>query len=73
MLGDRVWKVVPGVDPGLSFMIHSMLCLKDPQKTLGLADGAAVTFVVAAPTARHSQDIVYGQVGRLVKGSPWFE
>lgn len=57
---------------GLSYMIHSMLCLKDPQKTLGLADGAAVTFVVAAPTARHSRDIVYGQVGRLVKGSPWF-
>ncbi len=57
----------------LCYMAHSVLCLKDPQATLGLAPEANMTLITMAPSARQARNIVFGEVSKLVQGSPWFK
>ena len=56
----------------LTYMAHSVLCLRDPQRSLGMAPGSAISLMVVAPTERQARDVVYAEVVRRVMQAPWF-
>lgn len=56
----------------LSYMVHCVLCLRDPQRAVGAAPGSRITFLVMGPTARQARDVVFAAFQRQVRGSPWF-
>lgn len=56
----------------LCYMAHSLLCLRDPQQSLGMAKGSDITFLVLAPSARQARDVVFAEVSRRIGDSPWF-
>ncbi len=57
----------------ICYMVYRTLCLRDPQRSLGLAPGNQITFVNMAPTARQAEGIVYGEIHRCISRSPWFQ
>lgn len=54
------------------YMVHSLLCLRGPQRSLGMARGSEITILIMAPSARQARDVVFGGVVSLLKSSPWF-
>ena len=57
----------------LCYMAYRTLCLRDPQKALGLAPGSPITLVNMAPSARQAEGIVFGEVHRRISQSAWFK
>jgi hypothetical protein len=57
----------------LTYMLYRTLCLRNPQKYYGLAEGSPIHIVNVGPSARVAEKAVYGTVRQLVRRSPWFE
>jgi hypothetical protein len=57
----------------LSYMVHCVLCLRNPQRSVGAAPGSRITFLVMGPTARQARDVVFSAFRQQIRGSPWFE
>lgn len=57
----------------LCYMAHCVLCLRAPQRSLGMAPGSAITLLVAAPSERLARDVVFAEVSRRVRESAWFQ
>lgn len=56
----------------LAYMAHCVLCLRDPQRSLGVAPGSSIVFLVAAPSARQARQVVFATAKRQMETSPWF-
>lgn len=55
-----------------AYEIHRVLCLKDPQKTLGVLPDSKLTVMNMAPRAAQARKVVFGKIMALVKGGHWF-
>lgn len=69
-----------GIGSGKSFLsalallykLHLTLCLRNPQKQYGLAEGSQIVLATVGPTARVAEKVVYGELRELVQRSAWF-
>ena len=57
----------------LSYIIHWLLCLRDPQVYLGLTRGSQIVLVQMATTEKQSKDVVFQDIKKYVEHSPWFK
>jgi hypothetical protein len=56
----------------LCYMVHSLLCLRDPQRSLGMAAGSEITLLTMAPSARQARRVVFAEFCALVERGEWF-
>ncbi len=56
----------------LLYRLYRTLCLRAPQRELGLAEGSQIVLATVGPTARVAEKVVFGELRELVQRSPWF-
>lgn len=56
----------------IAYMVYRVLCLKDPQKSLGLARDTWIYFINMSVRADQSKKVVFGEVKARIDNSPWF-
>lgn len=56
----------------LSYLIHLLLCLKDPSTSYGLAKGSALHCVLLSATQEKAKEVVFGGLIEKIRQSPWF-
>lgn len=56
----------------VSYLVHRALCREDPQRALGLAPGALISFMNMAPTGDQARRVVFGEIRERMASSPWF-
>lgn len=57
----------------IAYMTYYASCLKDPQKSLGLAPGSKIAFMNMATSGKQAKDIVFGKIKAFIDRSPWFQ
>jgi len=56
----------------VSYLLHLLLCLKDPATSYGLAKGSMIHTVLLSATQEMAKEIVFGGLIEKIKQSPWF-
>ena len=56
----------------IAYMVYKVLCLKDPQKSLGLAKNSQLCFINMSIRAEQSRKVVFGEIKSRIDNSPWF-
>jgi hypothetical protein len=56
----------------VSYLLHLLLCLKDPATSYGLAKGSMLHTVLLSATQEMAKEIVFGGLIEKIKQSPWF-
>jgi len=56
----------------LSYLIHLLLCLKDPATSYGLAKGSTLHCVLLSATQEKAKEVVFGGLIEKIRQSPWF-
>ena len=57
----------------LCYLIHWVLCLKDAQDFFGLMPDSTIAFMMMSTSEKQAKDVIFGDVKRRIKGSPWFQ
>lgn len=57
----------------LCYMGYSLLCLRDPQRSLGMAAGSNITLLTMAPSHRQAREVVFAEVAKRIRTSQWFQ
>lgn len=57
----------------LPYMVHWVLCLKDPQDFYGLMPGSRIAFMQMSTSEAQALEVVFGDVKARIKHSPWFK
>lgn len=57
----------------LPYMVHWVLCLKDPQKYFGLLAGARIAFMMMSTSEDQAREVIFGDVFARIDHSPWFK
>ncbi|MBT8212449.1 MAG: hypothetical protein KJN71_04795 [Acidimicrobiia bacterium] len=65
--GKTTWAAVT-----MAYIIHWLLCLRDPQTYLGLTKGSQIVLVQMATTEKQAKDVVFTDIKKYVVNSPWF-
>lgn len=55
-----------------AFEVHRLLCLKNPQKTLGLSYDSKLTVLNMGPRAMQAKKVVFSKIKGRVDSCPWF-
>lgn len=57
----------------LTYLVHWVLCLKDPQGYFGLLPGSRIAFMMMSTKASQAKEVLFQDVKQLVAGSKWFK
>jgi len=57
----------------IAYLVYRVLCLKNPQVTLGLAKDSPVCFINMSVRADQSKRVVFNEIKGRVDNSPWFQ
>lgn len=56
----------------LPYMVHWVLCLKDPQDFYDLLPGSRIAFMMMSTSEDQAKETVFGDVKARINHSPWF-
>lgn len=56
----------------LPYMVHWVLCLKDPQDFFNLLPGSRIAFMMMSTSEDQAKETVFGDVKARIQYSPWF-
>lgn len=56
----------------LPYMVHWVLCLKDPQEFYDLLPGSRIAFMMMSTSEEQAKETVFGDVKARIQHSPWF-
>lgn len=56
----------------LPYMVHWVLCLKDPQKFFGLLPGSRIAFMQMSTSEAQAREVIFGDIFARINHSPWF-
>lgn len=56
----------------LPYMVHWVLCLKDPQDFYNLLPGSRIAFMMMSTSEDQAKETVFGDVKARIQYSPWF-
>lgn len=56
----------------LPYMVHWVLCLKDPQEFYNLLPGSRIAFMMMSTSEDQAKETVFGDVKARIRYSPWF-
>lgn len=56
----------------LPYMVHWVLCLKDPQDFYDLLPGSRIAFMMMSTSEDQAKETVFGDVKARIQHSPWF-
>jgi len=57
----------------LLYLVHWVLCLKDPQGFFNLMAGSRIAFMMMSTKASQAREVLFGDVKARVSLSPWFK
>lgn len=57
----------------LPYMVHWVLCLKDPQDYYGLLPGSRIAFMQMSTSEDQAKETVFGDIKARIEHSPWFQ
>lgn len=57
----------------LPYMVHWVLCLKDPQDFYDLLPGSRIAFMMMSTSEDQARETVFGDVKARIQYSPWFK
>lgn len=57
----------------LPYMVHWVLCLKDPQDFYDLLPGSRIAFMMMSTSEDQAKETVFGDVKARIQHSPWFQ
>lgn len=56
----------------LPYMVHWVLCLRDPQEFFSLLPGSRISFMMMSTSEAQAADVVFGDVKARIQNSDWF-
>jgi len=56
----------------LPYMVHWVLCLRDPQDYYELLPGSRIAFMQMSTSEKQASDVVFGDIKARIEHSPWF-
>jgi len=56
----------------LPYMVHWVLCLKDPQGFFDLLPGSRIAFMMMSTSEDQAKETIFGDVKARIQHSPWF-
>ncbi len=57
----------------LPYMVHWVLCLKDPQNFFGLMPGSRIAFMMMSTSEDQAREVIFADVVARIKHSAWFK
>ena len=57
----------------LTYCVHWVQCLKDPQGFFNLMPGSRIAFMMMSTSERQAREVLFGDVKARVNHSPWFQ
>lgn len=57
----------------LSYMVHWVSCLHDPQSYFGLLPGSRIAFMLMSTKDSQAKEVLFGDIKSLVNNSDWFK
>ena len=57
----------------LPYMVHWVLCLKDPQDFYELLPGSRIAFMQMSTSETHAREVIFGDIKARIDSSPWFK
>lgn len=57
----------------LPYMVHWVLCLKDPQSFFGLMPGSRIAFMMMSTSEDQAREVIFADVVARIKHSTWFK
>lgn len=57
----------------LTYMVHWVECLHDPQTYFGLLPGSRIAFMLMSTRAQHAQEVMFGDIKARVESCKWFQ
>lgn len=57
----------------LPYMVHWVLCLKDPQGYFELLPGSRIAFMQMSTSEKQAKEVLFGDIFARIKHSPWFK
>lgn len=57
----------------LPYMVHWVLCVKDPQKFFQLLPGSRIAFMMMSTSEDQAREVIFADVFARIKHSPWFK
>jgi hypothetical protein len=58
---------------GMSYDLYKLLCLKNPQKYLGVLDYTKIIFLIFNVTLSLASGVLWAQLNNMISGSPFFQ
>lgn len=56
----------------IPYMVHWILCLKDPQDYFGLLPGSRIAFMQMSTSETNAREVIFGDIFARIKHSQWF-
>lgn len=56
----------------LPYLVHWVLCLKDPQAFFSLLPGSRIAFMQMSTSEKQALEVVFGDIKARISHSPWF-
>ena len=57
----------------LTYMVHWVSCLHDPQAYFNLLPGSRIAFMLMSTRAQHAQEVMFGDIKARVLSCKWFQ
>ncbi|AKC02742.1 TerL [Gordonia phage GordTnk2] len=57
----------------LTYMVHWVSCLHDPQGYFGLLPGSRIAFMMMSTRASHAQEVLFGDIKARINSCEWFK
>ncbi len=57
----------------ITYMLHKVLCLADPQRHYGIGAGSTISFLNMSTNGEQARRVVFGEILTRIRRSPWFE
>lgn len=56
----------------MPYMVHWVLCMKDPQDFFDLLPGSRIAFMQMSTSEGQAREVIFGDIFARIKHSPWF-
>lgn len=57
----------------LCYMVHWLLCLKNPQKFFGLLPGSRIAAMMMSTSEKQARQVIFSDIKARIDNSPWFK
>lgn len=57
----------------LSYCVHWVSCLADPQDYFNLMKGSRISFMMMSTSAKQAREVLFGDIKARIENSPWFQ